>query len=185
MCESLYNTTFYWVSVVITTFIGDEKWERHSSRCQWRKSCYTSIFKTFAFCHISNNMKLRGVVWITHSRSFKSANIPSTSLTRSLCFGIMGVFDIFGSKHGFDPNKFEKEFSQLTGNINKTKQQLARLTQRKRKLNAKLEAFVSIGYILIFLYCYFSIPNDVRATNRVQQFIKGQSKTYMSLLAIH
>ncbi|CAK9682701.1 hypothetical protein FOB58_003100 [Candida parapsilosis] len=94
----------------------------------------------------------------------------------------MGVFDIFGSKHGFDPNKFEKEFSQLTGNINKTKQQLARLTQRKRKLNAKLEAFVSIGYILIFSYCYFSIPNDVRATNRVQQFIKGQTKQNLYVL---
>ncbi|CCG22106.1 hypothetical protein CORT_0B03980 [Candida orthopsilosis Co 90-125] len=94
----------------------------------------------------------------------------------------MGVFDIFGSKNGFDPNKFEKEFSQLTGNINKTKQQLVRLSQRKRRLNAKLEAFVSIGYILIFSYCYLSIPNDVRATNRIQQFIKGQTKNNLYVL---
>ncbi|KAI5958371.1 hypothetical protein KGF57_002728 [Candida theae] len=97
----------------------------------------------------------------------------------------MGVFDIFSSKHGFDPTKFEKEFSQLTANINKTKQQLARLTQRKRSLNARLEAFVSIGYVLIFMYCYFSIPNDVRATNRVQKFIKGQSKQNIYVLIIY
>ncbi|KAI5970411.1 hypothetical protein CANMA_000574 [Candida margitis] len=94
----------------------------------------------------------------------------------------MGVFDIFGSKHGFDPTRFEKEFSQLTGNINKTKQQLTRLTQRKSRLNGKLEAFISIGYILIFSYCYFSIPNDVHATNRIQQFIKGQTKQNLYVL---
>lgn len=88
----------------------------------------------------------------------------------------MGVFDIFGSKHGFDPNKFEKEFSQLTTDINKTKQQLTRLTQRKQRLNEKLETFVSLGYVLILLYCYLSIPNNVHATNRIQQFIKGQTK---------
>ncbi|KAI5966197.1 uncharacterized protein KGF55_000506 [Candida pseudojiufengensis] len=94
----------------------------------------------------------------------------------------MGVFNLFGGKSGFDPNKFEKELNSIAENINKTKQQLIKLRINKRSINKKLSLFNFITYLLIFFYSYVSIPIDTIATNRIQRFIKGQSKFNFYLL---
>ncbi|KAI5955849.1 hypothetical protein KGF54_001351 [Candida jiufengensis] len=94
----------------------------------------------------------------------------------------MGVFNIFGSKSGFDPNKFEKELNTIAENINKTKQQLVKLKINKKSINKKLSLFTFIIYILIFFYSYISIPNSTIATNKIQRFLKGQSKFNFYLL---
>ncbi|CAK9437945.1 uncharacterized protein LODBEIA_P23230 [Lodderomyces beijingensis] len=90
----------------------------------------------------------------------------------------MGVFSIFGggASNSFDPEKFEKELNTIAEDINKTKQQVIRVSSRKRSINNKLKLYSVILYALVLVYSYISIPQGTTATNRIQWFIKGQSR---------
>ncbi|KAI3405661.2 hypothetical protein KGF56_001679 [Candida oxycetoniae] len=96
----------------------------------------------------------------------------------------MGVFSLFsgGNSHGFDADKFEKELNVIAGNINKTRQQLNKLAIRRRSVNKKLQLYVILGYFLILVYCFVSIPREIQAANKVQRFIKGQNRFNFYLL---
>ncbi|KGQ88028.1 hypothetical protein MEO_02833 [Candida albicans P94015] len=94
----------------------------------------------------------------------------------------MGVFSIFGSKESFDPNVFEKELTSITEKINTNKQQISKLQQRQKYVRRSLSRYFIIIYLCIFGYCYATIPSSTIGKNRVQWFIRGQTRQHLLVL---
>ena len=97
----------------------------------------------------------------------------------------MGVFGLFGSKGGFDPKAFEKDLTTLTENITSTKQQIVKLRARNNHVRRLLIQYLVSIYVLIFAYCYTTVPKDVEASNRLMRFLKGQTKRHLLILVLY
>ncbi|EMG46211.1 hypothetical protein SBY92_000935 [Candida maltosa Xu316] len=95
----------------------------------------------------------------------------------------MGVFSIFSSKGSFDPNTFEKELTTITENINNNKQQVNKLQQRQKSLRRSFVRYMIIIYGCILAYCYATIPSNTLGKNRIEWFLRGQSRHSFLVIA--
>lgn len=94
------------------------------------------------------------------------------------------MFRLF-KKSGFDPQAFEKELTDLTDNISATQQQISRLKARYTSIRRILIQYLVLAYVGACLYNYSQIPATYVARNKIQLFVRGQTKRQMMFVGIY
>lgn len=94
------------------------------------------------------------------------------------------MFRLF-KKSGFDPQLFEKELTDITESISSTQQQISRLKTRYVSIRRVLIQYMVLIYVAVCLYNYSQIPRNYVASNKIQLFIRGQSRGQLLFVGLY
>lgn len=94
------------------------------------------------------------------------------------------MFRLF-KKSGFDPQLFEKELTDITESISSTQQQITRLKTRYVSIRRVLIQYMALLYVGVCLYNYSQIPRNYVASNKIQLFIRGQSRGQLLFVGLY
>lgn len=99
----------------------------------------------------------------------------------------MGFLGLFGLKQ-FNPELFDKELTEITQAVSKTRNQITGLKAKKGSINSRLISYSVLGYVAYVAYRYKAALNNLGVLaadkGRLGVFVAGQLSTHLLYLAL-